>query len=107
MTSRRDRIAAKIRARTVETDAGCLIWIGPTSGKDGRGRGYPRMSLDGGTVAVHITAFVLENGPIPPKKQIDHKCRNRLCVNPDHLEMVTHLQNQRRRAAAMRCEVSQ
>ncbi|WP_425537645.1 HNH endonuclease [Phaeobacter gallaeciensis] len=33
---------------------------------------------------------------------VAHKCRNRMCVNHKHLEMVTHLQNQRRRAQAAR-----
>lgn len=101
-SDRRDRIRAKIAARVVVTDGGCQIWAGATSGKRGRGAGYPRMSLDGGTMAVHIVAWVIENGPVPPKKQIDHVCRNRLCINPDHLEMVTHLANQRRRDAARR-----
>jgi hypothetical protein len=57
------------------------------------------MSLDGQTVAVHIVSFVNKNGFVPGKKQIDHLCNNRMCVNKDHLEMVTHLQNQRRRDA--------
>lgn len=58
------------------------------------------MSLDGGTVAVHITMWVNENGIVPPRKQIDHKCMRRLCVNPDHLELVTHKTNQKRRDKA-------
>lgn len=102
--NRRERIVEKVLARCVGTDDGCLIWTGPTSGTSGRGRGYPRMNLDGATVAVHIVMFVCENGPIPPRKQVDHKCRNRLCVRPTHLEMVTHKQNQRRRAEAARAE---
>ena len=109
MSTRRDRIRAKIAARCVEVDGPlptpCRLWTGPTSG-DGRGGGYPRMNLDGGTVAVHIVAFVLEHGPIPPRKQIDHKCRNRLCCAEDHLEMVTHKVNMRRRdqARLITCE---
>ena len=43
--------------------------------------------------------WIVENGPIPPRKQIDHLCRNRRCVRPSHLEMVTHRKNQRRRDA--------
>jgi hypothetical protein len=58
------------------------------------------MSLDGHTVAVHRAMFVLFNGPVSGRKQIDHVCRNRLCVNPDHLEMVTHRENCRRRDSA-------
>ncbi|WP_368074186.1 HNH endonuclease signature motif containing protein [Staphylococcus aureus] len=37
-------------------------------------------------------------GYVPGKKQIDHLCGQRLCCNPAHLEMVTHLTNQKRRA---------
>lgn len=76
----------------------CHIWQGPDSG-NGRGGGYPRMSLDGQTVAVHIVSFVNSNGFVPGKKQIDHICNNRMCVNKDHLEMVTHKENQKRRDA--------
>ena len=60
------------------------------------------MCLDGGTMAVHIVMYVCHFGPIPPKKQVDHLCENRLCCNPLHLEMVTHKQNQKRRDAARR-----
>jgi len=100
MIDRRVRITLKVMSRVVKTDDGCWIWTGPTSGHSGRGRGYPRINIDGGTMAVHIVMYVIEYGPIPPRKQIDHTCRNRLCVNPSHLEMVTHKQNQKRRDAA-------
>lgn len=107
---RRERIFAKIMERVVQhlprgdQVTGCWEWTGPDSGKAGRGRekgrghGYGRMKLDGGTVSTHITMWVLVNGPVPPRKQLDHKgCWTRLCCNPDHLEMVTHKQNSKRR----------
>lgn len=75
----------------------CHIWQGPTSG-NGRGGGYGRMCLNGQTVAVHLVIFTHFFGYIPGKKQVDHKCNNRLCCNPDHLELVSHLKNQRMRA---------
>lgn len=106
MLPRRDRIRNKIIERvriTPNDDNGfCWVWTGPTSGKKGRGKGYGRFCLDGGTMAVHRVMFMVENGPIPPRKQIDHKCRNRLCCNPDHLEMTTHKTNQKRRDKAIR-----
>ncbi len=103
MANRRADIERRVQQRVeVDAETGCWIWAGPTSGlqngcRKTRGGGYPRMALDGATVAVHRVMWVNRNGYIPPKKQIDHKCTNRKCVNPDHLEMVTHLQNQRRR----------
>ena len=102
---RRTAIIEKIAARCDIVDMGyhldgkpspCHLWTGPTSGT-GRGGNYGRMSLDGQTVATHIVAYTHYFGFIPGKKQIDHKCTNRLCCNPAHLEMVTHKQNQRRR----------
>lgn len=97
---RRERIRLKVLANiTVEPgpmETPCHVWLRGDSG-NGRGGGYPRMTLDGATVAVHRLMWTNEHGMIPPKKQIDHKCRNRLCCNPEHLEMVTHKENQRRR----------
>jgi hypothetical protein len=105
---------AKIWARVLERvlvhlprdnqTSGCWEYLGADSGKPGRGRAkgrghsYGRMSLDGATVAVHIIMWVIVNGPIPPKKVLDHLgCWTRKCCNPDHLEMVTHKRNCERR----------
>lgn len=115
---RRESIMRSIMARVIEVPGPlptpCLIWQGPTSGdaykgdeapKKGRGHSYPRMSLDGQTVAVHLVSYTHHKGFIPGRKQIDHLCKNRLCVNPEHLELVTHRQNQKRRAMAARLAV--
>ena len=98
--TRRDRIRAKLMSRTDIVDTGyetpCHLWTGPTSG-DGKGGDYGRMSLDGATVATHIAAWTNEHGLIPPRKQLDHLCGQRRCWREDHLELVTHRKNQRRR----------
>ena len=102
---RRQTIIERIDARCDIQDTGfilngqpspCHLWTGPTSGT-GRGGGYGRMSLDGQTVAVHLVTYTHYHGYIPGKKQIDHLCNQRLCCNPQHLELVTHLRNQKRR----------
>ena len=80
----------------IDPETCCWEWQGSHSG-NGRGGGYPRMSLDGQTVAVHRVMYIQINGYVPSKKQIDHVCRNRCCVNPAHLEMVTHKENIKRR----------
>lgn len=101
--SRRDAIRARILASVVVRAAGyetpCWLWTMADSGA-GRGGGYPRIKLNGRTCAAHIVSYVNVFGYVPGNKQIDHKCRNRRCVNPDHLEMVTAKRNSIRREEA-------
>lgn len=97
LLARRQAIIDKVMALCVEnTSTGCLVWQGQTSGT-GRGGGYPRMCLDGQTVAVHAVVAAHFLGYIPGKKQIDHTCRNRLCLNHHHFDIVTQRENCRRR----------
>lgn len=44
----------------------------------------------------HRISYELAKGPIPDGLHVDHLCRQRLCVNPDHLEAVTFSENVRR-----------
>lgn len=77
----------------------CWIWTGADSG-GGRGGGYGRIAIDGHSSAVHRVVYTMVHGYLPAKRQVDHLCQNRLCCNPEHLEDVTHKQNQRRRRKA-------
>lgn len=54
--------------------------------------GYAQISLNG-TVAVHRFMYETFKNPIPEGMQLDHLCRNRGCVNPGHLEIVTLKEN--------------
>lgn len=49
-----------------------------------------------GSVGAHRLAYQLHIGPIPAGLVVDHLCRNKVCVNPAHLEAVTQQENVRR-----------
>lgn len=86
------RFVEKIR---VEGD--CWIWYGARNDK-GYGNvgwgyiGHGRMPM----VPAHRKVYELLVGPIPEGLEIDHLCRNPACVNPNHLEPVTHKENMAR-----------
>lgn len=105
INNRRHEVLARITSRCDEVHTGfmkdgvpsaCHLWQGSTSG-EGRGGGYGRISLNGHTVATHLVVFTHYYGYIPGNKQIDHLCNQRKCCNPHHLELVSHIVNQRRK----------
>ena len=71
---------------------GCWLWV---AALNDHGYGIFRSST-GRNVRAHRWAYEALVGPIPDGMEIDHLCRMRSCVNPDHLEAVTHQQNTQR-----------
>jgi hypothetical protein len=55
--------------------------------------GYGRFGWQGKSDFAHRVAYKVLVGPIPKGLELDHLCRNRACVNVDHLEPVTHREN--------------
>lgn len=83
------------RARTdylahYEVNNGCWQWLGATVGQKGYGNIRPR---PGRAMMAHRLFYIFHKGAIPKGLVLDHLCRNRLCVNPAHLEPVTNKEN--------------
>ena len=82
-----DRFLAKI----VAYPHGCWIWQASTTHN-----GYGQFWVGGRMVKAHRFAYEMFVGPIPEGLELDHLCRVRNCVNPAHMEPVTHAENVRR-----------
>jgi hypothetical protein len=72
----------------------CWLWTGCTTRPIPLG--YGRIRIGHKFVVAHRYAWMQVNGPIPEGLELDHLCKVRHCVNPDHLEPVDHLTNVRR-----------
>lgn len=103
--NRHYRLLGRLRGRELSLDAteiavqfwgkarkgssgSCWEWTGSPH-KHGHGTFWHRNV----SYHAHIVSYQLAKGPIPEGLVIDHKCRKRLCVNPDHLHAVTRKQN--------------
>jgi len=84
-------VEQRFRAKFIaDEDTGCWNWTAckqPT--------GYGNMWNGQRVEQAHRIAYRLFCGPIPEGREIDHVCRKRGCVNPDHLRAVTHRENMR------------
>lgn len=84
-----ERFTAKYEVRP----DGCWQWTGTTGGSTAR---YGYFTWNGRRGMAHRFAYEHFVGPIPEGLEIDHQCQNKLCVNPSHLEPVTHAVNRER-----------
>ncbi|AVO25179.1 HNH endonuclease [Rhodococcus phage Finch] len=85
------RIASKIvvEQRSDHVETPCWVWTGLTT--DG---GYASAYLDGSS-SLHRAVYKRMVGPIT-NQTLDHLCRVKTCVFPEHLEPVTYRENKRR-----------
>lgn len=87
----RDLVASKRWLDKAITDpaTGCVEWTGAISSD-----GYGKVKLCGHMARAHRVALVASRGrDLHPELVVDHLCRIRACVNPEHLREVTHREN--------------
>ena len=90
--SRKEPIIAHFDEKWIpEPNTGCHLWTAAVST-----RGYGHYSNGKKMVRAHRHAYERVNGPVPEGLVLDHLCRQKLCVNPEHLEAVTQRENLRR-----------
>lgn len=75
----------------VSSPIGCWLWVG-----DKINSGYGRFSIATEKHLAHRYAWRLLVGEIENDRELDHLCKVTLCVNPGHIEAVTHRENLRR-----------
>lgn len=87
-----DRLPSELLDRVcVGFGGSCWVWLGHKT-RDG----YGIIRVNHKVLMIHRVIYEASCGPIPDGLEIDHLCFVRACVNPDHLDAVTHKENMRR-----------
>lgn len=89
-------LGERLERYTSREDSGCWRWTGTRDSQ-----GYPFLNVDGVPRRAHRLMYERVAGPIPAGLELDHLCRVRDCINPSHVEPVTHSENMRRMRAAV------
>ena len=71
-----------------EPNSGCWLWLGAMTGNR-----YGSIKFKQKSAPVHRVSYTVFKGEIPAGFEIDHLCRVKCCINPDHLEAVLHKVN--------------
>jgi hypothetical protein len=75
--------------RVIKTPEGCWNWLGVIN-KNGYGQFTLNVFVRNTTCMAHRVSYEIHKGEIPPGYDVHHKCRNRTCTNPEHLELMLH-----------------
>lgn len=86
-----DYVNNKLRC-AITTSNGCIEWPGPFT-YNNKKKSYGYIAYQYSRYLAHRIIYIMNYEEIPKGKEIHHTCRNGICVNPQHLEAVTHSTN--------------
>lgn len=95
---KRRTVAERLKEKyIVDPDTGCWMWQAAINSD-----GYGHMGVGKRIASAYKVAYELTFGPVPTGLELDHLCKRKSCVNPYHLEAVTHKENCLRQAKSYR-----
>lgn len=96
---RETRLRKFMEKVSMNEETGCMEWVGAMLPN-----GYGQVGFRGKLWVAHRAFWVFMGKPDPGGFDLDHLCRNRKCINPDHLELVSRGDNLRRGFIARGCK---
>lgn len=90
-------VIERLAAKSVDNGSGCIEWLAARTAN-----GYGVLTVDKLMLYAHRLAYTVRFGTIPDGLVVDHICRNRACINTEHLRLLTLVENSARNTAAER-----
>lgn len=82
----------RFKSKFLISASGCWDWTGKINKNNAKLK-YGRFVFDGQRILAHRFSYMVYKGVVQNGLELDHLCRNTLCVNPSHLEAVSRKEN--------------